>query len=422
MAFRIEPERYNRAFSFRIDEPHFDNLMGRMKLSIKQLPLIFTTIFGVTILAGSPSQSCAQEPSRFSELKNLFKRDDDTLVEAGQAPCGPGGLCVLPNGDYIISCHQFFDPVYRVMRMKRDGSWEPFPNIEMNVPGGVSAPGKQLDSVVGIVCDSKGVVWMLDNGRRTEQPPKLVAWDTKKNRLRASLPISAVVRTSFLKNLVLDPNHPIIYISDPANGEEAAIIVVDITTGLSRRVLQGHESVKPQAGLEIQLDGQPVVVKRADGEAVSLLAGVSPIALDKKGTWLYYGPRNGRTLFKIRTDLLRNESLSPDSLQAQFKGVSQKPICDSMAIDSRSNIYFTDIARGSIDYVTSDDEYLDLRILVRDPRIIWPGGIVYADDRLHFFSNQLHRTKIFTGEKNAFVPPFHIFELKPLRSGLRFGN
>ncbi len=395
--------------------------MGSYTFKVRRLQVFIASLVGAVLVLCSPVETFAPD-LRLPDLKSLFKRGSDTLTEVGQAPCGPGGLCVLPNGDFIISCHQFFDPEYRVMRMNRDGSWEPFPNLEMNVPGSGAAPGRELDSVVGIVSDPKGLVWMLDNGRRSEKPAKLVAWDSKRNRLHQIRRIDSVTRTSFLKNLVLDPNEPYIYISDPANGDEAAIIVVDLVTGECRRVLQGHESVKPQQGVGIVLDGKLVTVKRADGTDVDLLAGVSPIAIDRKGEWLYYGPRNGHTLFRIRTELLRDPDLTQEALKAQVKGVSQKPVCDSVAIDSRNNIYFTDIRNGSIDYVTPDDDYLDLRMMIQDPRIIWPGGINYADDRLYFFSNQLHRTKIFTGEKNAFIPPFHIFEMKPLARGFRIGN
>ncbi|NNE92388.1 MAG: hypothetical protein HKN23_12130 [Verrucomicrobiales bacterium] len=349
------------------------------------------------------------------EFPKLFKRNQDTLEETAQAPDGPGGLCLLPNGDFIISCHPFFDPEYRVMRLTRDGKWKAFPNLQMNVPGSGASPGEELDSVVGICCDEKGVVWMLDNGSRSETQEKIVGWDSKRNELQQIIPIFAVRKTSFLRNITLDPNHPFAYISDPAGGDDAAIIVVNLSNGRSRRVLEGHESVRPQRGVGIQLDGKFVEVKRADGGKTDFLSGVSALAVDRKGTWLYYGPRDGTTLFRIRTDLLRDAALSPDSLKTQVKGFSVKPICDSIAIDSKNNVYFTDIARGSIDYVTPEDDYLNLHLLVQDPRIVWPGGLKFGDDgRLHFFSNQLHRTKIFNSGKDVTEPPFYLFSVKPL--------
>ena len=348
----------------------------------------------------------------------LFKGSTDQLDAVEQAPCGPGGLAITPSGDYLISCHQFFHPTYSVLRLNRDGIWEPFPNIEMNTP----APGNQLalDSVLGIVCDDEGIVWMLDNGRRSQTAAKLVGWDTTKGKtgaLHRAIPFvaPAVLKTSFLRNLVLDPQEPFIYISDPALGEDAALIVVDLVTGLTRRVLQGHYSVQPDPNVSLELDGKPVEAKSQDGRSVQPLAGVSPLAIDSEGQWLYFGPMHGRTLYRVQTEFLRDPSLAPNQLSAKVQGFSSKPICDSIAIDARGNVYFGDVGGNAIGYVTPDEKYLQYHYYVQDGRLIWPGGLTFGNDgRLHFFSNQLHRTPIYNGGKDVSAPPFEIFRVKSL--------
>jgi len=307
------------------------------------------------------------------------------------------------------------------MKLQDDGKWVPFPNAGMNNPG--SGEPVVLDSVLGLACDSKGIVWMLDNGRRSDTPPKLVAWDTKRDELHQVIVLhpQALSPRSFLKNLVLDPAAPYIYISDPADGISSAILVVNIRTGLTRRVLEGHRSTQKEPNVSLQLDGRSILVRRPDGQLATPLTGVSPIAIDRKGAWLYYGPRNGSSLFKIKTEHLRNRQLNPLNLETQVQGVSPKPICDSMVIDSRGRIYFADISRGSIDYVSPDEDYLNLRLLIQDPRIVWPGGLLLGPDgNLHFFSNQLHRTPFFNSGKDVTAPPFSLFKARPLPAG-RFG-
>jgi len=362
-------------------------------------------------------------PPNINDLKlplpQLFKRGGGQLTETGHAPAGPGGMCILPTGETIVSCHQFFVPRYRVMKLDRLGQWQPFPNLEMNTRG--SGAPVVLDSVLGVANDARGVVWMLDNGRRSETQPKLVAWDTRKDELHRVISILAVKPTSFLQNLVLDPAGHTIYISDPADGVSSAIVVVDLQTGLSRRVLQGHYSVRRDPNVAIELDGRRLEVRRPDGGIATPLSGVSPIAIDRKGEWLYYGPRNGAQLFKVRTALLRQQDIAPTSLQSQVVGVSPKPICESMVIDGKGRIYFGDISRGSIDYVTPDEGYLNLRLLIKDPRIIWPGGLVIGPGgKLQFFSNQLNRTPFFNSGKDITSPPFYLFEARPLPAP-RFG-
>lgn len=353
--------------------------------------------------------------------KPFGKKDTDELQETTQAPAGPAGLCMLPSGEYIISFHQFFQPQFRVMKLDREGNWLPFPNEAMNTPG--SGDPILLDSVLGIACDSRGIVWMLDNGRRSGTAAKLVAWDTKRNEHFKSIVIDAPALSpnSFLTNLALDPVGRYIYIADPADGISSALIVVDIQTGLTRRVLERDRSVQMDPGVALKINGQPIEVRRPDGVIATPLTGVYPIAVDRKGEWLYYGPRNGASLFKIKTELLTDPAILPHVLTSQVTGVSPKPICDSMTIDSRGRIYFGDISRGSIDYVAPEENFLNLRLLVEDPRIMWPGGLAIGPDGLlHFFSSQLHRTPFFNSGKDVTAPPFSIFKTRPLPAG-RFG-
>lgn len=353
--------------------------------------------------------------------KPFGKKDTDELQETTQAPAGPAGLCMLPSGEYIISFHQFFQPQFRVMKLDREGNWLPFPNEAMNTPG--SGDPILLDSVLGIASDSRGIVWMLDNGRRSGTAAKLVAWDTKRDEHFKSIVIDALALSpnSFLTNIALDPVGRYIYIADPADGISSALIVVDIQTGLTRRVLERDRSVQMDPGVELKINGQPIEVRRPDGVIATPLTGVYPIAVDRKGEWLYYGPRNGASLFKIKTELLTDPAILPHVLTSQVTGVSPKPICDSMTIDSRGRIYFGDISRGSIDYVAPEENFLNLRLLVEDPRIMWPGGLAIGPDGLlHFFASQLHRTPFFNSGKDVTAPPFSIFKTRPLPAG-RFG-
>ena len=402
----------NKRF-FRFSGPRLESsLSGRLDLRAGFYLTGFLVLFGFCFSSPAPD-------FKVPSFTQIFKRGNtDTLQEVGRAPTGPGGLCQLPNGDYIISCHQFFAHEYRVMR-KRGQTWEPFPNREMNVPG--SGATTELDSVLGVV-NNGHIVWMLDNGRRGETLPKLVAWDTKRDELHRVIPIMAVTRSSILKNLVLDPNHPFIYIADPANGIDSAIIVVNLQTNLTRRVLQGHSSVRHDPSINIVLDGKPLEARRADGQLATPLTGVSPFAVDRRGEWLYYGPRNSTTLYRIKTDLLRRPNLSIAALNANVKGFCPKPVCDSIVIDSRDRIYFSDIGNNAVSYVSPEDQYLTINPLITDPRMVWPGGLIFGTDgQLHFFINQLNRAPIFNGGKNKSATPYYLFKIKPLPTK-RFGR
>lgn len=355
---------------------------------------------------------------KFLPLPKFFNKPNDELLENAQAPVGPGGMCLLPTGEYVVSAHPFFQPDHRVMRRDRDGQWRPFPNESMNTPG--SGDPLLLDSVIGIACDARGIVWMLDNGRRSGTGAKLVAWDTKRDQHHRILVIDerALTPNSFLTNIALDPIGPHVYISDPADGMHSAIVVVDTDTGLTRRVLHGDRSVQKDPAVDLIVAGESVVVRRPDGEVASPMTGVSPIAIDRRGEWLYFGPRNGTTLYKIKTEFLTRPDLPPHVVSSQVTGVSPKPpICESMVIDARGQIYFGDIGNGMIDYVAPEENYLNLREFVKDPRINWPGGLTIGPDgQLHFFSSQLHRTPFFNSGKDVTAPPFSIFKARLMTS------
>ncbi len=369
----------------------------------------------------SGAELCFAPDLKLPKLPSLFQKSDTVIQEVAVAPASPADLVVLPGGELIISSHPFFSHGDRVQKMDRKGSWSPFPTPAMNRP--TSGESVVFDSIMGMAISPKGVVWMVDSGRKLGTKPKLIAWDTRKDELVRVLPIleTSLSPTSFLKNIVLDPDERHIYISDPADGLNAAIIVVDLTTGISRRLLEGHQSVTPNPEISIQISGQRVEARRPDGRLASPLTGVSPIAIDRKGEWLYYGPRNGASLFKIKTELLKRTDVRRSSLESQVVGVSPKPVCDSMVIDAKGRIYFGDILRGSIDYVSPEDSYLSLRVLARDPRIQWPSGLQLAPDGdLYFFSNQLHRSGFYQGGKSMPLAPFQVFKMRPL-SVSRFG-
>ena len=190
---------------------------------------------------------------------------------------------------------------------------------------------------------------MLDNGTRGEATAKIVAWDTDEDELHRVfyLPHPVTLSSSFLNDLTLHPEEPYLYISDPAAGSDAAIIVVELETGRARRVLEGLHGVVPEQ-IKLEMDGRAMQVRRPDGSSAEPQIGANPIAVDRRGDWLYFGPMKGRTLYRIRTDYLHDSSLSVQELASRVEGYAEKPICDGISIDSKGNIYVSDVQNNAI--------------------------------------------------------------------------
>lgn len=327
----------------------------------------------------------------------------------------PGGMTITPNGSVFLSLHQFLDYSVSVVEVTTKGEVRPFPRQSMSTVDGEGT--LKLDSVLGLQSDKRGVVWMLDNGRRGETTPKLVAWDTKDDELAkvVYLPEPATIPTSFVNDLALDPEEPFIYISDPAAGKDAALIVVNTETGLARRVLQGHISVIPQ-GRDLRIDGKPVFSQRVDGTKLRPIAGVNPIAVDRKGEWVYFGPTDSDVLYRIGASDLQNEDLSPADLASRVEGWAEKPICDGISIDSKGNIYVSDISAKAIGVINARSK--KYQQYIRHGDFLWPDGLCFGNDgRLYFYASQLHLMPQFNGGRKISKNPYFLFKIKPLADG-----
>jgi sugar lactone lactonase YvrE len=334
---------------------------------------------------------------------------------------GPGNITVTPQNRIVISLHPFHAPDLRVAELTRDGKLIPFPNENWNRPD--TKNDHSFDSVLGVQSDSKGVVWMLDNGLRTGSFPKVVAWDTVANRLARVIHLKPPVIPSqplfpdnaFINDLAVDLTHQAMYISHSAGAEESALIVVNLETGAARRVLQGHASVAPEKH-HVEMDGRTLNYTLPDAGRLKLLIGVNPIALDHSNEWLYYGTMNGTSMFRIRTSDLTDESLSSEQLAERVERYGDKPVCDGISVDNANNIYISDLRAKSIGVIGTDRTY---RLLVTDPRLSWPESFSFGPDGyLYFVASQLHLSAPLNDGANKAHPPFYVFRIKPLAPGM----
>lgn len=360
-----------------------------MKALLNFSLLVLLTFFMVNANAGN----------HFEILANLDK--------------GPGNVTATEDGRIIMSLHQFYQPEYTVVEYK-DGNLLPFPNKELSAADSVSK--LKLDSVLGIR-SSNGIVWMLDNGMRSGVTPKLVGWDTKTDSLHKviELPEPLSHKDSFVNDFTVDIKHKHIFISDPAGGSNAALIVIDLNTGRARRVLEGHTSVQPK-NVDLIIDKTPIQIKDKFGKLSRPHIGVNPISEDLNNEWVYFGPMHGLSLYRIKAEDLINKTLSENELAARIERYSDKPISDGITIDKAGNIYLGELAENAIGVISSYRKY---RRLAQCPRLSWvdsfsfgPGGHLYA------VVNRLHQSATLNGGELAAKPPFYLLKVKSLAPGL----
>jgi len=142
-------------------------------------------------------------PGRFQALES---RPSGLEVVARLEKHPPGNIALTPEGRIFLSLHPFGAPPYAVVELLPDGTTRPYPSEQWARPPGPEGVG--LQTVIGIESDKNGVLWILDNGKGGGEGAKLVAWDTRGEKLVRTVPLPppASVPNSFLQDLVVDPD------------------------------------------------------------------------------------------------------------------------------------------------------------------------------------------------------------------------
>ena len=328
---------------------------------------------------------------------------------------GPGNVTVTGSGRIIMSLHPFYAPEFSVVEYKGNDRVIPFPNRAMNNRNVNS--GLTLDSVLGIRTDPDGIVWMLDNGIRSSVTPKLVAWDTQKDQLYRViyLPPPIAPRNAFVNDFAIDKTHHRIFISDPAGGPNAAIIVVDPRTGAARRVLQGHASMAPE-NIDLVIDGRPIQVKNEDGKLSRPHIGVNPITEDLQNEWVYFGPMHGLNLYRIRAADLANDKLDDKALGERVERYSAKPVSDGISIDRDQNIYLGELAENAIGVIRPDRSY---HRLAQNSELSWVDSFSFGPEgKLYAVVNRLHLSATLNGGDGLSKPPYFLLRVHALAPGM----
>jgi sugar lactone lactonase YvrE len=326
---------------------------------------------------------------------------------------GPGNVTGTEDGRIIMSLHQFYEPKYSVMEYK-DGSLIPFPNKELSAADSMSK--LKLDSVLGIR-SANGIVWMLDNGMRSGITPKLVGWDTKADKLHKviELPEPVSHKDSFVNDFAVDTKHNHIFISDPAGGANAALIVIDLNTGTARRVLEGHKSVLPE-NIDLIIDKIPIQIKDKSAKLIRPHIGVNLITEDLSNQWVYFGPMHGHSLYRIKADDLANETLDDKALASRVERYSDKPISDGITIDKDNNIYLGELAENAIGIISADRKY---KRLAQSPDLSWVDSFCFGPSgQLYAVVNRLHQSATLNGGVSKAKPPYYLIKIIASAVGL----
>lgn len=341
----------------------------------------------------------------------------ENVEEVLQFTLAPAAITASSNGDWLVALDQREKPNLRAARILKSGEVIPFPDESMST----ASPKARLplDALEAIAVGQDGIVWMLDNGRRSEATPKLVGWNFDKDRLHRVVYLSppAVIPSSFCTDLVLDPTAPYAYLADPANGQDAAIIVADLESGLCKRVLQGLPCVQPDPSVALPISAlSERSTVRLDGTTTITQRGVDSLAIDRRGEWLYLSALQSRTIQRLPAKSLRNFENSTPELTKTIEPYATKPPSVSLAIDSKGSLYLGDSANRGIGIIEPKNKTYQL--LVSDARLLWPDSLTFGHDgRLYFFSPNRSVPKLGDKTSGNAKPSYSLFRTRTSASG-----
>lgn len=334
----------------------------------------------------------------FSTTLNSFGRDQNYyLGDVQQSQLKWTGVAVssenrifasYPRGNYIpFSVGEIVE-----------GEVIPYPNGDWNNWSLTATPNNHFIYIQSIYMDKLDNLWILDAGcffgSMIPCGAKLVKVDLETDSIVQVIYFNApVVRDScFLSDVRVDTDRGYAYITDSGLG---AIIVVNLATGESRRLLEGNVSVLSED-----------IMLTVNGQVINWKGHVNGLALTQNGDYLYYKALSSYSLYRIPTEYLRDTTYYPCTVAAAVQLVCSVVPSDGMEFDMHGNLYFTGIEDNSIYYLTPG---LQFETAIVDSRLKYPDSFSITQNNDIYISTS--RTLYGPGT-------YFIFKLKKDPSGI----
>jgi len=328
------------------------------------------------------------------------------------------GIAVAPDGRIFVSYPRWSGPHgTSVAVLAKDGTPTPYPDAEWNAwkPGSVKGVADHFVCVQSVRVDPAGRLWVLDPGAPklgaiVPGAPKLVEIDLATDKVVRTILFDATAAPegSYLNDVRIDRVRKVAYLTDSGLG---ALLVVDLATGATRRLLEDHPSTKAEADVIPKVGGQELRVLLPDGTPGPVpQVHADGIALDLKHDLLYFCALTSRTLYKVKASLLADPATTKEALAAALVRIPHDYVCDGLEVDAAGHVYLTDLEGDAISVMKVPGLWARL---AHDARIAWPDSLSFGPDgALYVTTAQIHRTPPFS--KTMPETPYRILKLAPL--------
>jgi sugar lactone lactonase YvrE len=329
--------------------------------------------------------SCAQPQPEIAETVTT----EPTLEIVAESDRQWTGVAVTEDGRVFVNFPRWSPDVpVSVAEVLADETRQPYPDEAWNSWTLEADPSITFVCVQSVVADGKGSLWVLDPASPGFQGvlpggAKLVEIDAVSGGVVQVISFDGTVAppTSYLNDVRIDHRHRAAYITDSGDG---ALVVVDLGTGASRRVLDDHPSTAAEDTI-LSFGNEQWLLP--DGTAPKVHA--DGIAYDRVSDLVYFQALTGRTLYRISGSALRNASIDDEALGAMVETVAKSGASDGLLWDGADGIFISAIED---DAVKRWSPTTGVETVVTDPRIAWPDSFALGPDGgLYVTTSQIHR-------------------------------
>ncbi|MBE9605929.1 hypothetical protein IAI18_13750 [Acetobacteraceae bacterium H6797] len=285
---------------------------------------------------------------------------------------------------------------------------EPYPDAGWNSWRPGDDPSRKFVNINALHQGPDGTLWAVDTGSPTfggdplPNAAKLVAIDLASDKVVRVIPLPPEVARggSYVDDIRFNGAHA--YLTDAGN---PGLIVLDLATGATRRVLDGHPSTVARADRPIIVAGRRL--NGPDGQPLKVQS--DPLELSPDGQYLYYGPLEG-PWSRVPTRLLDRADVGPATLAAAVEAFADLPPMGGSVMDTAGNLYFSDLRDSAIRKRSPDGTIVTL---ARDPRLHWVDAMfLTGDGRLLMPAAQLDRVAAFNGGRSRIAWPVALYSLR----------
>jgi sugar lactone lactonase YvrE len=265
--------------------------------------------------------------------------------------------------------------------------------------------------VQSVVADDQDALWVLDPAAPMLTSPvpngaKLVKIDLATDRVVQVIAFGPeVIRAdSYLNDVRIDLRSQTAYITDSGAG---GIVVVDLATSRARRTLDAHPSVMAEPGVQIAVNGKPVLDARGQPPKFNS----DGIALSKDGVWLYYQPITATAMYRVRTDVLRDPQASSTAVGAAVERYASTFPVDGLWIDAQDRIYLSDITHTAVSRLLPDRT---IEQLIVDRRLQWPDTFTQGPDgAIYVTASYINESATYNRGKSVRTRPYGVYKFTP---------